>query len=144
MTRTPECLPPLAFGSGLAAVALVIAAQGILGTLAAYIVTGATPEIVRGVYAVYAGIFTVSDLFLGMFLIAAALTVLPLRALPRWLGWIGLVGGMCLILGAFSFATPQSILGIIDLLGLVLFLLWILLTSIWMLRGQTSGGASSA
>lgn len=131
-------LAPLAFVTALIGLALVLAAHGILGTLEAYVVKGSGAGTVRAAYSLYEGVFTVSDLFLGAFLLASSLVILRSHVLPRWTGWAGIVGGVCLVLDTFSFSNPQSILGLFGFVGFILMLVWVLSISVSMLRNRVA------
>lgn len=76
-----------------------------------------------------------ADIVLAAMAIAGGLMVLRARGLPRWLGRLGIVGGGVYGVGVFSDADPSAgILDIAELVGVALFILWIVLTSIAMLR----------
>jgi hypothetical protein len=80
---------------------------------------------------------SVGDVFGSVFLIAAGLLVIQSRALPRWLAWIALVSGTLLFLQGFGLGGVIGTYGLVlDLIGFVLFLLFVLLSSAIKLRNR--------
>lgn len=125
----------VALGTGIAGVTTVLIAQSILGTLTAYVVDGSPADVSKGLYAAYAGVFQAADILLALFLVAAAVGILASGAFPRWFAWVGLLGAVGFVLGAFSYADPRGVLSLIDLLGLLCFGVFVVATSVGMLRG---------
>jgi len=91
---------------------------------------------------------SVGDIFGSVFLIAAGLLVSRSRVLPRWLARIAVVGGIMFLLQGFGLGGVIGTYGLaIDLIGFVLFLLFVALSSAILLgdRGPVhSLGAPSA
>jgi hypothetical protein len=93
---------------------------------------------------------SVGDVFGSVFLIAAGLLVIESRILPRWLAWIAIVSGTLLFLQGFGLGGVIGTYGLVlDLIGFVLFLLFVLLSSAILLRDMRmivgpshEGGAS--
>lgn len=137
-------LGALTLVAGVMTVALVLAAQEMLGTLVAMTLGTDAPEVTRGVYAAFRGVFTASFYVLGVFVAAAGLGIAISRLLPRWLGWLGLASGIFSLLGGFSFATWHGPLELLAFLGLLLTLLWMVLTGIWLLRGGVAARIAGA
>lgn len=74
----------------------------------------------------------------AMFL-GATMAVLTTRALPAWVGWLSGVTGLLLVvsLGAVFDDTEEGVLGFAGFGGFLLFLVWVLATSIvLLLRGR--------
>ena len=72
-----------------------------------------------------------------VFLIAAGLLVIQSRVLPRWLAWIAVVSGTLLFLQGFGLGGVIGTYGLaLDLIGFVLFLLFVLLSSAILLRDR--------
>jgi hypothetical protein len=62
---------------------------------------------------------------------------MPSRVLPRWLAWISVIGGILLFLQGFGLGGVIGTYGLVlDLIGFVLFLLFVLLSSAILLRDQ--------
>lgn len=140
MSRSPadgswsELLSRTAFGAGAISAALLAAANGLLGALGGYIIVGSSPETVRALNGLWDGLTTVSGLFLGVFALTLSLRELERRYLARWIGWLGILAGVVLIIGSGSLATPFHGVGPFWILGVFGTLGWIALSGIWMLR----------
>jgi hypothetical protein len=80
---------------------------------------------------------SVGDTFGSVFLIAAGLLIIQSRVLPRWLAWISVIGGVLLFVQAFGLGGVIGTYGLVlDLMGFVLFLLFVLLSSAILLRDR--------
>jgi hypothetical protein len=116
-----------------------IGIYGLLGgKLAAY---GAQHD--QGVsYTLYLLTFaldSVGDVFGSLFLFAAGLLIMQSGVLPRWLAWVSLVAGAFLFLQGFGLGGVIATFGLVlDLIGFVLFLLFVVVSSVISLGG---GGA---
>ena len=72
-----------------------------------------------------------------VFLIAAGLLVIQSRVLPRWLAWIAVVSGTLLFLQGFGLGGVIHLFGLVlDLIGFVLFLIFVLVSSVIFLRRE--------
>ena len=72
---------------------------------------------------------------LSIFALAAGLLVLGGGALPRWLGWIAIADGIFFLLQGFTLGGLIASVGMfIDGVGLLLLLVFVLASSITMLR----------
>lgn len=136
-------LGSVALVGGIVALALVLAAQEMLGTLLTITLRDGSPEVTRGIYTAYRGVFTASYFFLGVFVASGGLGMLISRLLARWLGWLGLVSGVCHLPGSFSFATWHGPLELLAFVGLLLALLWMFLAGLWIQRGATPARSSA-
>jgi hypothetical protein len=88
---------------------------------------------------------SVGDVFGSVFLIAAGLLVIQSRVLPRWLAWIAVVSGTLLFLQGFGLGGVIGTYGLVlDLIGFVLFLLFVLLSSAISIRGRGPGRTMEA
>jgi hypothetical protein len=111
---------------------------GITGLLGAKLATyGAQHD--QGIsYTLYLLTFaldSVGDVFGSLFLVAAGLLSLRSAALPRWLAWLGIVAGALLFLQGFGLGGVISTFGlVVDLIGFLLFLVFVLASSVALLR----------
>ncbi len=80
---------------------------------------------------------SVGDVFRERLLIAAGLLVIRRGILPRWLAWISIVSGVLLFLEGFGLGGIIGTYGLVlDLIGFVLFLLFVLISSAILLRDR--------
>ena len=57
--------------------------------------------------------------------------------LPRWLGWVSILAGILLFLQGFGLGGVIASFGLVlDLIGFVLFLIFVLVSSVIMLRRE--------
>ena len=89
-------------------------------------------------YALYLTTYaldSVADVFGSLSAIAAGLLVMRSGVLPRWLGWIAIVAGILLFLQAFGLGGVIASFGLVlDIIGFVLFLIFVLVSSVILLR----------
>ena len=91
---------------------------------------------------------SVADVFGSLFAFAAGVLVFRSGVLPRWLGWVSILAAPLLFLQAFGLGGVIASFGLVlDLIGFVLLLLFVLVSSIILLRQervlQDRGKASS-
>jgi Domain of unknown function (DUF4386) len=80
---------------------------------------------------------SVGDVFGSVFLIATGLLIVQSGVLPRWLAWISVLGGVLLFLQGFGLGGVIGTYGLVlDLIGFVLFLLFVLLSSVLLIRDR--------
>jgi hypothetical protein len=88
---------------------------------------------------------SVGDVFGSVFLVAAGILIIQSRVLPRWLAWIAVVSGTLLFLQGFGLGGVIGAYGLVlDLIGFVLFLLFVLVSSAILLRHQGPARATEA
>lgn len=134
-------LAPGALVSGVVAVASVLVAQSVLGTLTAYVAASTPAAVVRATYSVFAGIYQASDILLAIFLLIAAAGAVLARVYASWFGAVAVASAVLLVVGTFAYAQPSGPLSIVDLIGLLLFLAFVLAISITLLRGSPATAA---
>jgi hypothetical protein len=137
----PRVLQSLVLIGGVLLVALHgVSDIGIYGLLGGKLATYAAQHDQGLSYTLYLLTFaldSVGDVFGSVFLIAAGLLVVESRVLPRWLAWIAVVGGTLLFLQGFGLGGVIGTYGLVlDLIGFLLFLLFVLLSSAILLRGR--------
>ena len=74
---------------------------------------------------------------LGSFAVCCGWVIASTRFLPRWLGWLAIVGGVGLVLSRISWTNQ------IWLLPYMMFWLWVIIVSILLLRRNFRGVAES-
>lgn len=80
---------------------------------------------------------SVGDVFGSVFLIATGLLLIRIRVLPHWLAWIAVTGGTFLFVQGFGLGGIIGTYGLVlDLIGFVLFLIFVLLSSAILLRDR--------
>lgn len=68
-------------------------------------------------------------------LLGATVAILTTRALPRWLGWLAAATAVLQLIalaGVFQ-TTIEGVVGIAAFIGFLLFLVWVLATSVVLL-----------
>jgi hypothetical protein len=132
----PGRLSKVAFGAGLVTIALATTAS--LPTVAlAWGDTAALadPGLLRAVWNLNTLALVPIGGSAGAFCLAAALVILRTRALPVWVGWIGVLAAVVGVLATFFLVAddPDSPLGTpANLGGFLLSMLFILLLSVFM------------
>jgi hypothetical protein len=133
---TLDGLANLGFAGGVAASAIVVLAAAMVAVLAFRPPTA--PPVARALYDANGLLIAFAGFPTAALLLASSIAALHGGALPRWLGWFGLLATTAQLLGAASFQQagwfrPQG-----DNVALqaqvATLLLWLLATSILMLR----------
>lgn len=140
VAQPPRALHSLVLIGGALMIALHgVSDIGIYGLLGGKLATYAALHDQGLSYTLYLLTFaldSVGDAFGSVFLIAAGLLVIQSRVLPRWLAWVSVIGGALFFLQTFGLGGVIGTYGlVIDLIGFVLFLLFVLLSSAILLRG---------
>ena len=145
----PRILAPMVLAGGALFVALHavsdIGITGLVGAkLAAY---GAHHD--HGVsYSLYLTTYafdSVADVFGSLFALATGLIVLKSGVLPRWLGRIAIIAGLMFFLQAFGLGGVIASFGLVlDIIGFVLFLIFVLASSVIFLRRPTAVSNTAA
>lgn len=141
-SERPGLLGSLVLIGGVLFVALhAVSDIGITGLLGAKLASfGAQHD--HGVsYTLYLMTFaldSVGDAFGSLFAIAAGLLVIRSAVLPRWLGWVAIVVGIMFFLQGFGLGGVIARFGlIVDLIGFVLLLIFVLVSSVIVLARGT-------
>ena len=83
------------------------------------------------------GLDSVGDVFGSLFAFAAGVLVIGSGVLPRWLGWASILAGILFFLQGFGLGGVIASFGLIlDLIGFVLFLIFVLVSSAILLTRQ--------
>ena len=116
---------------------------GMLGAKLASYSAHHDPGISYTLYLTTFAIDSVGDVFGSVFLLAAGLLAMREACLPRWLAIVALVAALFLFLQAFGLGGVIATFGLVfDLLGFVLFLVFVAASSIVGLR--RAGAAARA
>jgi hypothetical protein len=143
---TLDGLANVGFAGGVAASAIVVVAAGMLAVLAFRPDT--TPPVARALYDANGLLIAFAGFPAAVLLLASSIAALHGGALPRWLGWFGLLATAAQLLGAASFQQsgwfrPQG-----DNVALqaqvATLLLWLLATSILMLGERSTARQQQA
>ena len=90
--------------------------------------------VVSTLYLLTFALDSVGDIFGSLFAFATGLLVIGSGVLPRWLGWVSLLAGILLFLQGFTLGGLIATFGVIlDSIGFLLFLIFVLASSVTML-----------
>lgn len=109
------------------------------GVLAIQSLTLRNPFITYGLFAFYNGVAILGDVFLAVFLLAATALILRGAPFPRWLAWNAALGALLFLVASLGLGGTHGrglalALTILDLVGLLLFLLFVGATGVVMVR----------
>jgi hypothetical protein len=134
--RGPSSLVVL---GGVGTAVIILVSNGVFMALIEAADEGREPAAVRALFELDEILFIGIGWTSAAFYAGAALSSLATGSLPRWLGWVAaaLVVVFALgFLGVFSEDDDGGVLGVIFFVGVLINFLWILATSIVMLRGR--------
>jgi Domain of unknown function (DUF4386) len=134
--RGPSILAAL--GGVGSALIILVSSGGFLALIEAAD-EGREPAAVRALFELDEIVFIVIGWTSAAFYAGVALSSLSTRSLPRWLGWTAAALAVVFVvgfLGVFSESDEGGVLGVIFFIGLLFNFLWILATSILMLRAS--------
>jgi hypothetical protein len=135
----PTTLSSLVLVGGVLFVSLhSVSDIGITGMLGAKVASYAArhdPGIAYALYILTYALDSVADVFGSLFVLATGLLTLRTGVLPRWLGWVATLAAPLLFLQGFGLGGVISTFGLIlDLIGFLLVLIFILVSSSLLLR----------
>jgi hypothetical protein len=127
----------------------VLVVSGIVNTaLADGIARLSDPDTTRALYALVGHANFVNWFPMAVFTGAATLVAFRHNALPRWLAWFGAAVALSSLIGALAIVVdtgPFSSAGVFsDVVGLLLFLLWLVLLSVVLIQKAGRTYESSA
>jgi Domain of unknown function (DUF4386) len=132
--RGPSTLVAL---GGVGSAVIILVSSGVFLALIEAADEGREPAAVRALFELDEVVFIVIGWTSAAFYAGAGLSSLSTRSLPRWLGWIAATLAALFVvalLGIFSEDDEGGVLGAIFFAGILVNFLWILATSIVMLR----------
>jgi hypothetical protein len=134
---------------GVGSALMILVATGVFLALIEAAHEGRELEAVRALFELDQMMFIGIGITSAAFYAGAALSALQTRSLPAWLGWVA--AGLAVVfplaqLGVFSEGDDGGALGAIFFIAILVNFLWVLATSIVMLReaGARGTAASSA
>jgi hypothetical protein len=90
-------------------------------------------------YLLTYGLDSVGDVFGSLFAFAAGVLVIEHGVLPRWLGWVSILAGILFFLQGFGLGGVIASFGlVVDLIGFVLFLIFVLVSSVILLTRENA------
>jgi hypothetical protein len=120
---------------------------GITGLLGAKLATYSAqhqPGLSSTLYYLTFAVDSVGDVFGSLFLVAAGVLALERAALPRWLGWIAVISGVLLFIQGFGLGGVIGTFGlVVDGIGFVLFLVFVLMSSVRVLTRDPAQGIAA-
>lgn len=127
----PAWLSVSAFGAALLAVAGSFVDKTIFAAIFSQAGQGLEPSVATVLYAAVSASFALFSAFAGLFIGLAALVVLQTGVLPRWLGWLGVV--------VLALSVAGNAVAGVGFLAFPLVLLWLIATSLLLLRRPLTG-----
>jgi hypothetical protein len=116
-----------------------IGITGVLGAKLASFGAQHDPGIAYMLYLLTFGLDSVGDVFGAVFAFAAAVLVMGSGVLPRWLGWVSILAGVMFFVQGFGLGGVIASFGLVlDLIGFVLVLIFVLVSSIILLRRENA------
>jgi hypothetical protein len=136
-----QALSSLVLVGGILFVSLhAVSDIGIIGMLGAKLATFSAEHDQGIAYTLYLTTFaldSVGDVFGSLFAVATGLLVMRSGVLPRWLAWVSIVVGVLFFLQGFGLGGVIHLFGLVlDLIGFVLFLIFVLVSSVIFLRRE--------
>jgi hypothetical protein len=142
-TDRPRFLGSLVLTGGALFIALhAVSDIGIFGLLGAKLASFGFHHDQGVSYALYLltyGLDSVGDVFGSLFAFAAGVLVIGSGVLPRWLGWVSILAGILFFLQGFGLGGVIASFGLVlDLIASVLFLIFVLMSSVILLTRQNA------
>ena len=147
-THRPRALSSLVLVGGVLFVALhAVSDIGITGLIGAKLASFGSQQDHGISYTLYLLTFaldSVGDVFGSLAAFSAGMLVVRSGVLPRWLGWVSIVAGILLLLQGFGLGGVIASFGLVlDLIGFVLFLIFVLVSSVILLGRERVVGNSA-
>jgi hypothetical protein len=81
---------------------------------------------------------------IAVLVVATSVAAFRLGAFPRWVGWLGLVDGIVLLVAAASIATTSDAISTLGFVGFGLWAVWMIATSVVMYRATYTEPATAS
>lgn len=124
---------------GVGTATIILVANAVLFALIEASDANREPDAIRALFELDQSVFLGIGWTSAAFYLGVAFSSLATGSLPRWLGWIAAVLAVTFVvgfLGIFSESDEGGVLGAIFFIGLLVNFLWILATSVVMLRAR--------
>ena len=116
-----------------------IGVTGMLGAKVASYGAHHDPGVSYTLYLLTFALDSVGDVFGSLFLVAAGLLAIERGVLPRWLAWVAILAGILLFVQGFGLGGVIATFGlVVDIVGFVLFLIFVLVSSVIFLRRENA------
>jgi hypothetical protein len=79
---------------------------------------------------------------IAVLVFAVSVATFRLGAFPRWVGWLGIVDGIVMLVAAYSIATTSDSINTMGFAGFILWAVWIIATSVVMFRARYAESAT--
>ncbi len=137
-----RALAALVLLGGLLMIALhAVSDVGIYGLLAGKLASYGVqhdPGLSYTLYLLTYAVDSVGDVFGSLFMFATGVLVLRSRLMPRWLGWVAILVGILFFAQGFGLGGVVATFGlVVDGIGFVLFLVFVLVSSVILLARRT-------
>lgn len=73
---------------------------------------------------------------IAVLVFAVSIAAFRLGAFPAWVGWLGVVDGVVMLVAAYSIATTSDGINTFGFVGFILWAVWIIATSVVMFRAS--------
>lgn len=138
-------LAALSRSSGAVGVGILAVYTAIFASSASSINHVQNAEIVYAIFRAAYAIDSASDLFIGLFMAASAICLAGAGLAGRWLTRFSVLGGTLYALGSLSITSPNAgAFGACEILGALAFMIWVVITSIRLLRRAKAPETSPA
>ncbi len=142
----PRFLDSLVLAGGVLFVALhAVSDVGITGLFGAKLASFGfqhDPGVSYSLYLMTYALDSVGDVFGSLFAVAAGLLVIGSGVLPRWLGWVSILVGILFFLQGFGLGIATFGV-VLDGIGFVLLLIFVLVSSVLLLRRESAVPSTS-
>jgi hypothetical protein len=73
---------------------------------------------------------------IAVLVLAVSVAAFRLHAFPAWVGWLGVVDGVVMLVAAYSIATTSDSINTFGFVGFIIWAVWIIATSVVMYRAS--------